>query len=90
MDSDSSGTSSMAEFDDIDVHVNKGFLYIINNIWFEGKLAPRNSAGEEGKEMQTLFESFGFEVEQKIDASRDDIHRSLEYLANTSKLGKCI
>ena len=80
----------MAEHDEIDFHVKKGFLYIINNIWFDGSLHPRNGAGEEGNKMKKLFESFGFEVEQRINASRDDINDSLKYLATTGKLGGCI
>ena len=77
-DSSDSAVSSMSSTDgsrsrsiDEEFHfvIKKGYLLIINNVWFAGFLNVRSGSSAESDKMKKLFESFGFDVEVEYNKS---------------------
>ena len=67
--------------------VKKGYLLLIVNVWFDGRLAPRNGAAEEGENVKKLFETFGFYVYCLYNVKRDEIRESIQELTKPGVLG---
>jgi len=84
-DSSDSAVSSMSSTDsmrsrsiDEDFVIKKGYLLIINNIWFEGCFHVRSGSKAESDKMKKLFESFGFDVEVEYNQSALDTKKLLK------------
>ena len=84
-DSSDSAVSSMSSTDsmrsrsiDEDFVIKKGYLLIINNIWFEGCFHVRSGSKAESDKMKKLFESFGFDVEVEYNQSALDTKNLLK------------
>ena len=67
--------------------IQKGYLLIINNVWFHGRCCPRNGTAAEGERMQNLFESFGFRVEIVFNCTTEGIRQILKDKATDMSMG---